>query len=87
MQGRVRVVGIDTPLDARDQIRLSVTVEITWPGVRAVVRDADRLTEAAHGFRFGEDRIGLAADVAQQVDAAAVLRSMVRARHAIDQIL
>ena len=54
--------------------------------MRSVVRDPDRLTEASHRLRVGENRIFPSADISKQVNAATVLRSMMGACNRVDQI-
>ncbi len=51
-----------------------------------MIGDADRLTKATHRYRCRKGRLGFGTDVAQQVDTAAILRSMMCTGHTIDQI-
>ncbi len=81
------VIRIDAPFDARNEIGFSIAVEVTRPRVGAMIRVANGFPETTHRFRCGKSRVGFGADVAEQVNAAAVLRSVVCARNAVDEIL
>ena len=54
--------------------------------MRAVIADFDRLAETTHRFRNAEDRVGFGANVAEQINAAAVTRSMMGTCYGVDQI-
>ena len=85
-QRSVRIVGVDTPLDAGDEVRASIVVKVARIGVRTVIRDLDRFAKTFHRLRRCKLRVCRSPHVSQQIDAPALQRPMVSPCDAIDQI-